>query len=110
MSTATCYSTFQTASRYTEHEEVVDFFDTVVASYKRVPTYDWLARKDIYPSNSTTYTYADLEDALNEAYGAIPYIGCSGPAYNETEAGKGSSELFPHLLRRSKPTLTRPCF
>ena len=56
----------------------------------RLNTYQWLADNDIVPSNSTTYTLSDFEQALSSEYGATPYVGCSGARYNETVAGKGS--------------------
>jgi ribonuclease T2 len=56
----------------------------------RLNTFKWLADHAIVPSNSTTYTLADFEEALSAEYGATPYVGCSGARYNETAAGKGS--------------------
>ncbi|EXJ88965.1 hypothetical protein A1O3_02029 [Capronia epimyces CBS 606.96] len=92
---ATCYSTFDVpcyGPKYVEHEEVVDFFETVIKYYKRLPTWEWLHEAAIVPSNSTTYTLSDFQAALTKRYGATPYIGCSGPRYNATEAGKGSTD------------------
>jgi ribonuclease T2 len=77
--------------------------------YMRLPTYEWLAGQGITPSNTTTYTLSDMQDALTAEYGrskypeldlsssdqksgAIPYIGCSGPRYNTTAAGEGSTD------------------
>ncbi|KAF3806556.1 Ribonuclease T2-like [Colletotrichum gloeosporioides] len=90
---ATCFSTFDVecyGPKYQEHEELVDFFETVVHYYKETPTWKWLAEKDIKPSNTTAYSLSDIQAALTEGHGAIPYLGCSGPRYNTTEAGKGS--------------------
>jgi len=90
---ATCFSTFDVpcyGPKYIEHEEVVDFFETVILYNSRLNTYQWLADNDIVPSNSTTYTLSDFEKALSSEYGATPYVGCSGARYNETAAGKGS--------------------
>lgn len=56
----------------------------------RLNTYQWLADADVVPSNSTTYTITDFEEALSAEYGATPYVGCSGPRYNETAQGQGS--------------------
>jgi ribonuclease T2 len=92
---ATCYSTFDVpcyGPNYREHEEVVDFFDTAIAYFQKLPTYDWLAGKGIKPSNSTRYTLSDIQKTLKKHHGAIPFIGCSGPRYNTTEAGKGTSD------------------
>jgi ribonuclease T2 len=92
---ATCFSTFNVpcyGPQYREHEDVVDFFETAIKYYKRFPTFDWLAAKDITPSNSTTYSYSDLVDVLHEQHGGIPFLGCSGPRYNATEAGKNTTD------------------
>ncbi|CAN9340010.1 unnamed protein product [Alternaria alternata] len=76
---ATCFSTFNMFPA-----------TTAIKYYKRFPTFDWLAAKDITPSNSTTYSYSDLVDVLHEQHGGIPSLGCSGPRYNATEAGKNT--------------------
>lgn len=92
---ATCFSTFQTecyGPEFVEDEDVIEYFEANVASQERLPTYDWLADAGIVPSNSTGYTYSDIEKALTDAYGAVPYLGCGGPAFNETEAGAGSDD------------------
>jgi ribonuclease T2 len=92
---ATCFSTFNTpcyGPQYRKHEEVVDFFETAITYYKRFPSFDWLKAADITPSNTTTYTYADIRDTLFEKTGGIPFIGCSGPRYNTTSAGKNSTD------------------
>ncbi|KAF2705322.1 ribonuclease T2 [Pleomassaria siparia CBS 279.74] len=90
---ATCYSTFNTACygpAYKQHQEVVDFFETVIKFQKRKPTFKWLEKAHITPSNKTTYTYSDIVGVLKKKHGRIPFIGCSGQRYNTTEAGKGS--------------------
>ncbi|KEF57774.1 uncharacterized protein A1O9_05694 [Exophiala aquamarina CBS 119918] len=92
---ATCYSTFDVpcyGPKYVEHEDVVDFFETTIKYYKRYPTWEWLNEADIVPSNKTTYSLADIENALTKKSGAKPYIGCSGPRYNTTEAGQGKND------------------
>jgi len=92
---ATCYSTFDIpcyGPNYVEHEDVVDFFETAIKYYKRYPTWEWLNEAKIVPSNQTTYTLADIEKALTKKSGAKPYIGCSGPRYNTTEAGQGKND------------------
>ena len=53
---ATCYSTFDVpcyGPQYRKHEEVVDFFETAIMYYERLPTWKWLAAKGITPSNTT---------------------------------------------------------
>lgn len=68
------------------------FFETAIKYYKRFPTFDWLANEGITPSNSTTYTYSNLRDVLFSQHGGIPFLGCSGPRYNTTAAGKNSTD------------------
>ncbi|KAF9870364.1 ribonuclease T2 family protein [Colletotrichum karsti] len=90
---ATCFSTFDVecyGPKYQEHEELVDFFETTVHYYKATPTWTWLADKDIKPSNASAYSLSDIQAALTAGHGAVPYVGCGGPRYNATEAGKGS--------------------
>ncbi|QIX01458.1 hypothetical protein AMS68_006975 [Peltaster fructicola] len=111
---ATCYSTFQTecyGPGYRQHEDVIDFFETVVQYYEEFPTYDFLADHDIVPSNTTTYSLASFESALKEEYGEVPYLGCSGPRFNETAAGRNStdngrtvlSEVWYYMHVRGRP-------
>lgn len=92
---ATCFSTFDIpcyGPQYVEHEDVVDFFETTIKWYKRYPTWEWLNEAKIVPSNKTTYSLGDIEKALTKKSGAKPYIGCSGPRYNTTQAGQGSND------------------
>ena len=77
---------------YVEHEDVIDYFETAIMYHQKVPTWDWLSDADITPSNSTTYTLADMQAALTMQWGATPYIGCSGPRYNTTTAGNGTTD------------------
>ncbi|KAK3208418.1 hypothetical protein GRF29_77g663178 [Pseudopithomyces chartarum] len=58
----------------------------------RFPTFEWLKEADITPSNCTTYSYTDIRDTLVEKHGGLPFIGCTGPRYNTTEAGKNSTD------------------
>ncbi|KAI5365030.1 Putative ribonuclease T2 [Septoria linicola] len=91
---ATCFSTFDVpcyGPEYRKHEEVVDFFETAIGYYKKYPTWEWLAKHSILPRNSTGYSKARLENALTAEHGAVPYVGCSGPRYNETEAGRAAN-------------------
>lgn len=92
---ATCYSSFDVACygpQYVPHQDVVDFFETAIAWYRSVPTFTWLAAAGIVPSNTTAYTLADVQTVLAGAFGAVPYLGCSGPKYNSTAAGAGSGD------------------
>ncbi|KAF3068800.1 hypothetical protein CFAM422_007818 [Trichoderma lentiforme] len=90
---ATCFSTFDKecyGPKANEHDDLFQFFETVIAYYKVLPTWGWLSAANIRPSNTTSYSLSDVQDALTLGYGAVPFIGCGGPKYNQTEAGKGS--------------------
>ncbi|KAI0165982.1 ribonuclease T2 [Xylariaceae sp. FL1272] len=109
---ATCYSTFDTecyGPQYVEHSEIVDFFETVVSYYQNLPTWRWLSAKGIRPSNTTSYSLSDIQGALTDGFGKLPWLGCTipasvdilkllverdyeGPKYNETDAGKNSTD------------------
>jgi ribonuclease T2 len=91
----TCYSTFDVpcyGPAYVQHQEMVDFYETAIKYYRRLPTWSWLAEAGITPSNTTNYSLSDVQAALMVGYGALPYLGCSGPKYNKTTAGRGSSD------------------
>lgn len=92
---ATCYSSFDVecyGPEYVEHEEVVDFFEVALSYYNTLPTWTWLSDAGIVPCNATAtvYSLADIQAALKTGFGELPYVGCSGPRYNTTEAGQGS--------------------
>lgn len=92
---ATCFSTFQTecwGPKAPKYADLFEFFETVITYFRQLPTYQWLADSGIRPSNSTAYTLSDIQKALTKEYGFVPYVGCSGPRYNETAAGAGSSD------------------
>ncbi|KAH0837991.1 ribonuclease T2 [Lanmaoa asiatica] len=77
---ATCTSTFDVTCYepgYKKHQEVVNFFETVTKVFQMYPTYNMLAAAGILPSNKTTYTLAQITNALYSQTGAIPYLGCS---------------------------------
>ncbi|KAL1991557.1 hypothetical protein VTN49DRAFT_4865 [Thermomyces lanuginosus] len=118
---ATCFSTFDLpcyGPKRVEHEDILDYFTTVIAYFRRHPTYDWLARAGIRPSNSTRYSLKHIQHALRRQSGATPYLGCSGPRFNETEAGKGSKDngftvltevwYYMHVLGRPQDLHSRP--
>lgn len=71
---------------------MVDFFETAIKYFKKLPTWDWLTDQGVIPSNSTTYTYSKLRDVLFEQHGGIPFIGCSGPRFNATGAGRNTAD------------------
>ncbi|KAI0727823.1 ribonuclease T2 [Fomitopsis betulina] len=78
---ATCTSTFDVACygpEYREHQDVVDFYLSVVRAFQKFPTYQMLAASGILPSNRTTYSLDQLQSALKAQTGAVPYLGCGG--------------------------------
>ncbi|KAI6785149.1 Ribonuclease Trv-like protein [Emericellopsis cladophorae] len=92
---ATCFSTFQTEC-YGPNMHVLDdlwdYFETTIAYFRTLPSWGWLATHGIIPSNSTPYTLGNIQEALTQGFGELPFVGCAGPRYNETEAGKGSMD------------------
>ncbi|KII94133.1 hypothetical protein PLICRDRAFT_36364 [Plicaturopsis crispa FD-325 SS-3] len=76
---ATCTSTFDVScyTNYKKHQEVVNFFDAVVRAFKQYPTFDMLASAGIVPSNKTTYSISQVQNALKAQTGALPYVGCT---------------------------------
>lgn len=60
--------------------------------YNRFPTWSWLAQANIRPSNTTKVSLSDVQGQLTKMHGAVPYIGCTGPRYNATDAGAGSND------------------
>ncbi|SLM36594.1 Ribonuclease T2-like [Lasallia pustulata] len=63
---------------YTPQEEVVDFFERTVRLFSHLNTYEFLAAANIYPTNSTTYTYDQIMSALNQPRGVNATIECDG--------------------------------
>lgn len=67
----TCYSTLKPACRTDGGGSVavlVDYFKRIVETYKELPTYEFLARSGITPSNTRKYKLADIKQALKEAF------------------------------------------
>jgi ribonuclease T2 len=91
---ATCFSTFQTecyGPKYEKEDDLFEYFETAISYDRTLPTYKWLSDASILPSNKTQYSLSDIHTALATGFdGETPYVGCSGPRFNETEAGKGS--------------------
>lgn len=79
-------------------DDLWDFFETTIAYYKKLPSFKWLADAGIHPSNTTSYSLSDIQSALSDRFGELPFVGCSGPKYNETEAGKGSLDAGATVL------------
>ncbi|WFD27805.1 ribonuclease T2 [Malassezia nana] len=98
---ATCFSTFDIpcyGPKYQPHQEMIDFFDTAISFYRRLPTYDWLAAEGITPSNKTRYSLKDITAALKKHYGAVPYVGCYGDKYGDVPGSKNTSDHGSTIL------------
>ncbi|ESZ98599.1 ribonuclease T2 [Sclerotinia borealis F-4128] len=96
---ATCFSTFDTPcygpsynSTGTPSSDLISFYTTALSYFSTLPTYDYLSKHKIIPSNTTTYTLSKLQSALKKEVGAVPYIGCSGLRFNTTAAGRNSTD------------------
>lgn len=83
----TCISTLETDCYlgYTTGEELVDFFQKTVDLFKSLDTYQFLSDAGIVPSETTTYTSAEIYDALTSAYGYNVTIECEDDAIYEVE-------------------------
>ena len=81
----TCISTLEPScyEDYQPTQEVVDFFKRTVELFKTLPSYEWLAEAGITPSDSKTYTSADIQDALKAKHGNEVTIGCKNGNFNE---------------------------
>jgi len=99
---ATCFSTYDVKcfNPYIEHEDVINFFDSVIRAYKMFPTGKFLSAHGIVPSNTTTYTLAQLQGAVKAFTGAVPYFGCTGPQAPEGDGRTIVDEVwhFNHVL------------
>jgi hypothetical protein len=76
----TCYSTLKRGCLPRDSPrgtEAVLFFQRVVELFKKLPTYDWLARSGITPNQTRTHTLAEVIDALKEASGVRCMLFCS---------------------------------
>ena len=75
----TCISTLKTScyTNYTPQQEVLDFFNKVVALFKTLPTYTWLSNAGIVPSATATYTSAAILAALEAPRGVTAVISCA---------------------------------
>ncbi|KAK0465544.1 ribonuclease T2 [Desarmillaria tabescens] len=77
----TCMSTLELDcfSSITKGQEAVAYFQSAVALFKSLPTYEWLANQGITPSSSTTYSLSKVIAALTEESGGYtPALDCDG--------------------------------
>lgn len=82
----TCYSTLKPSclpSGSAKGAEAVAFFNTVVALFKTLPTYTFLANAGITPSSSKTYTLSQITSAIQSATGFTPALDCDGSNLNQ---------------------------
>ncbi|KAI4858545.1 ribonuclease T2-like protein [Hypoxylon rubiginosum] len=82
----TCVSTLEPRcfTNYQATEEVPYYFNTTVALFKTLPTYQFLASAGITPSSTATYKLADIQAALSKNHGGQSvYVGCSSNAIEQ---------------------------
>ncbi|KAJ7925994.1 ribonuclease T2-like protein [Mycena leptocephala] len=76
---ATCTSTFDVACygpKYKKNQDVINFFDAVIRAFHQPPL-TVPSRAGITPSNKTTYTLSQIQNALQSQTAALPYLGCT---------------------------------
>jgi ribonuclease T2 len=73
----TCYEDFKPT------QEVVDYFKRAVETFKTLPSFQWLEEAGITPSDSKTYTSAEIQDALKAKHGNEVTVGCKSGKLNE---------------------------
>ncbi|OJK05180.1 hypothetical protein ASPACDRAFT_74698 [Aspergillus aculeatus ATCC 16872] len=81
----TCVSSLETHcyTEYIPQQEVVDYFDKTADLYRELPTYETLAKANILPSYTKTYTRREIEDVLSQSHGAEVTIRCRHGSLNE---------------------------
>ncbi|KAI0257090.1 ribonuclease T2-like protein [Lactifluus subvellereus] len=82
----TCYNTLRPSCLppdSPEGAEAVAYFQQVVALFRTLPTYDWLARQGITPHPTRSHTLSELTDALRAASGFTPALECTGDVLNQ---------------------------
>ncbi|KAK4049285.1 hypothetical protein OIV83_004222 [Microbotryomycetes sp. JL201] len=97
---ATCFSTFDKKC-YESHqpwEDAIDYWQAAIRANKQYPTWDILASQGIVPSNSTTYSLQDLENAFVAQVGAKPFFGCSGPEPSGQRTVLSEVWVYAHVL------------
>lgn len=76
----TCVSTLEPScfQNYQEGMEVPMYFETVVALFEQLGTYQALASANIVPSDTDTYNLEDMQTAVQNYNGHIPDFICKG--------------------------------
>lgn len=97
---ATCTSTYDPRcyANFTAGMDVVDYAETTFAAFARFPTYDILARGGVVPSNSTTYTLAQLQAAARNYTGVDVYFGCNRDPATGSRTILAETWYFTHVL------------
>lgn len=74
----TCMSTLEPSCypNYSAQEEALDFYRVTANTFRQLPTYDWLAEDDIWPSKYRTYTKQQIQDSLDRHFGSSVYFSC----------------------------------
>jgi ribonuclease T2 len=83
----TCVNTLD-PSCYTDYstgEEAADFFEIVVNLFQTLDTYGVLSDAGITPSNSKTYTSAEIQDAIKASFGYEVTLECSDDTLDAME-------------------------
>lgn len=86
----TCISTLNTTcygSSYTPYEDLVDYFERAVDTFKSLPTYSWLAAAGVTPSTTKTYTLSQLQAVAKQRFGYEAVWNCQNGALNEVWYG-----------------------
>ncbi|CAE6404328.1 unnamed protein product [Rhizoctonia solani] len=81
----TCISTLEPQcfkkSSKNQFPELVTYMTKTVELFQDLPTYKWLKAKGIVPSTTTTYTLAQIQQAIVAKTGFIPTVGCNKQGY-----------------------------
>lgn len=81
----TCISTLEPScyTGYSPQEEVVDYFQKTVDLFKTLDSYKFLSAAGIEPSNTKTYTAAEIQAALTKPRGHAVAIQCKNGELDE---------------------------
>ncbi|ORY76635.1 ribonuclease T2-like protein [Protomyces lactucae-debilis] len=72
--------------------DVVDYMETTLNYFTSHPTYEWLARAGITPSNTTTYSLSQIQAAIRNATGVNAFVGC-----NRNAAMNNTRDVFSEM-------------
>jgi len=80
---------------------------SVIRAWEMFPTGDFLRSHGIVPSNKTSYTLQQMQDAVKAHTGVIPYFGCTGA---EAPEGDGRTVVDEVKQLDSFVNLNLTCF